>query len=340
MKKILLAALFSFLVSGALVSGERISVDITPEVGFLNGKINEFVYYVPSVQDSGTNSNEVRKLSELNWDVYFVPYAGYRYTINVDTGTYLGFGLKVGVPRASYAMVDRDWVNCINYPDQNWLTNYSIHQNYLTDYYNLDLVFGRKIKTSDELELSPEFFISNDYFSFYAVNGYGYYGDKYPDSTDKKPHRHSAEEKKEQYEKGLSDRESYSGKVISYSQNRVFFGVGLGLKKRFDSNFIMSGFCKMRFAKVEAEDHHWKSYSKYRDFPFGFGGILAGGTAEYQINRRNNVSLKGTCDWLPLILGEDYAAYEKADNWSADPDYLGGASSTLYSVSLNYTFTF
>lgn len=331
MKKLTFVISSFFLVCVSLYADKKISFTVTPDFGVVNGQINEFVYYVPDIEESNTHSNEIRKLSELNWDVYWVPYLGTNFTIDIDTGMYFDFGFKFGMPRASYAMVDRDWVNCEKFPDQNWLTNYSIHQNYLDFYYDLDFAIGQKFNLIPGIEIKTELFGSNNNFAFSAEKGWGLYGENW------RPRQRNNEILVGPAESG--EDITWKSVVISYKQNRVFAGLGLEVEKTFNFGLALCLFGKVRFAYVQAEDYHYNTTTDYLDKPYGFGGILAGGNVSYRFNEKHKISLKGTYDWLPLILGPDYAN-EYGDFWSTDSQYLGGASSTLYSVSLSYTFTF
>lgn len=329
MKKIA-ATLFLLLGGISLFAQSKISISLTPDFGMLLGTINEFVYYVPNPEGVSSKDAEIRKLSELNWDVNCIPYLGARADLEIDTGMFLNCGFQVGLTKRSGVMEDRDWTNCVNYPDKNWLTNYSIHQNYLESYYNMDFVMGQKFSFSYGLEIKPELFLSNNSFSFETEKGWGLYGENW--------RRAKYGEKVGPAESG--EKITWKSKVITYKQNRVFCGIGLGIEKSFDFGLSLSVFGKTRFAYVVADDFHVNTSTKYRDKPYGFGGILAGGSIDYSFNRKHQISLKGSYDWLPLILGIDSFADKNSDEWTTSSDCLGGASSTLYSASLSYTFTF
>lgn len=329
MKKILTVFLSAFLIWGSLFAEKKVSLTVTPDFGVVQGKINEFVYYVPNPEGSGVQNSEIRKMSELNWDAFWIPYLGSSFSVELDTGSYVNFGFDAGIPKSSGVMVDRDWINCVYFPDKNWLTNYSKHENNLLSYYNIDFSMGQKFSFSRGFAVKPELFVTNNVFSFYGEKGTGKYGKNWQFADDG--------ELVEPAESG--EDMTWKSVVISYKQNRVFAGLGLEAEKAFNFGLALCLFGKVRFAYVQAEDYHYNTTTDYLDKPYGFGGILAGGSVSYSFNEKHKISLKGTYDWLPLILGPDYIN-EYEDFWSTDSHYIGGASSSLMTLSLSYTYSF
>lgn len=330
MKKVFLLSLFVLFFTEFTFSFDKISISLTPEFGIINGSVNEYVFFIPSGEDGTKQLSDVRKLSELDWDVYCIPYLGAQMTLNVDMGMYCNFNFQVGVPKSSKSMVDRDWVNCQKFPEMNWLTNYSRHDNFLDSYYKMDFTVGQRFDFPYGFLLIPEVFVSNDFYSFHGENGWGKYGSNWRGHHPDEPVGHS------------EDGESlfFSSKVIFYQQNRVFFGLGFEAEKKFDFGLSINLFGKFRFAYVRAEDHHINTYTKYLDLPYGFGGVYAGSKIIYKFNKQHSISLGGFYDWLPVIKGEDYSTIENSEIWNIDSSFLGGASSDLFSASINYTFTF
>ena len=328
MKKLFLLGLFLCSFSGIIFAENKGSFDVTPVMGILSGNVNEFVFYIPNTGKKGFPIPK-RKLSELNWDVFNIPFVGAQISyFDLEKKTCLNLDFQVGVPKSSNNMVDRDWTNCVNFNQYNWLTNYSKHQNYLLAYYKWDISMGRKFYLPYGFRINTLLSVSNEYFSFYAENGYGKYGEGWRNGTWNKV--------------GPSENGedvSWNSKVISYEQNRIFIGLGFDVEKLFDYGLSMALSVKPRFAYVRAEDHHLMTRAKYLDLPYGFGGLCSGVNFQYRINEHHKISLKSSYDWLPVIIGCDYSSVMSSDSWDLEKGFAGGASSNLYSVSLNYTLS-
>jgi len=330
MKK-LLCVLFSIGFLAGLSAGEKINVSFNYEAGILDGVIQEFVYYIAAEDD-------LRELSQLDWDLYRIPFGGFNLELETKHGFSASGAIRIGIPRQSLYMQDYDWQNCIAHMEDNWLTNYSIHYNYLDSYYKLSAQAGWKISLPFGLYIKPDVFASNEMFSFYAEKGYGYYGDEYPDSTLDEPHCESAESKKEKCLKGLSKRKQFKGKVISYYQNKNYAGGGLTLGWIF-RDFDMSVRGGIRYADILAEDHHLARTEpvKFTDLPSGFGGYEADGNIKWNINDRNALGFSVSWDYQPMILGPDYWADEDKEEWNLSNDVLGGSAGQYLTFRLSYS---
>lgn len=325
MKKIFFA-FFTLFFSFGLFAEESIKGSFTCETGLMNGQIQEYVYYIAGKDD-------LRKLSELDWDVYRIPYTGLKMGLETNSGISVNFGFRVGIPKASGVMQDFDWMNVYAHMEDNWITNYSIHYNILDSFSNVYASADWKFNVIAGFYVRPDLFADIENISFYSKDGYGFYGDELSDSTDEKLHYkpYSSETKEE--------RRLFKGKVISYTQKRIQSGAGLTLGYAF-SNYELNVRGALRYANILAEDHHLLRNLKFADLPVGFGGYKIEGNFLWNINKLCGIGVSANCDIQPLLIGNDYWAPEKSETWFLDSEDYGGTSWSVFSLGVNYTVKF
>ena len=309
------------ILSGMLSANEKIKISVKPETGMIYGTVGEYVYFVPE-------DDEIRKLSQLDWDVRNLWYAGFNLEMTgKDCG--VSFYSKFGFSKYSGCMQDYDWMNAILFPEDNWLTHYSKHENKITSYYKFGISAGRSFSIVKNFWVKPSIYLEKDKISFSAYNGY---------------YTYAVEDKNNKYGKIPEEKTAMKGELISYSQDKNFIGMGLETGICFAEKFEFTADGKIRIANVEAIDCHYLKFIKYKDIPFGYGGFSCGASCHWMINKNQKISLNANYDSVPLMIGENFYTDLHSKNWLSSKDkygeYLGGVSSTFFEASLSYTYTF
>ena len=286
------------------------------QFGFIFGQSLELVYPV----SGGTKGNY---LSELKWDLKPVFYSGFwvdfaKVDLMSSPGFFASFSFKAGIPSASGIMEDRDWLSVEN----DALTNYSRHDNKTQGFFAADLSLGASIPVKPHFYIKPFLCGSWMHFSFSATNGYAIYArEKTPGSEtfyriDDNP-----------------DTETFSGEIMTYRQDWLFFAAGLQAGTKilspfsFDISFKISPliFC---FA-TDQHKHESKKFT-YKDFTY-FGLYLEPSAGVSFIYKRTEISLNFTYRYAGKSKGKGYYKESGDSDYSLSPN-AAGAGLSIFDV--------
>ncbi|MDR0689526.1 MAG: omptin family outer membrane protease [Spirochaetaceae bacterium] len=149
---------------GAVSRNNGHTLSLGASAGVLYGQSEEIVYLY---QNTGT------KLSQLLWDLKPLVYAGadvnYRSHKPANRwGVFSDVSFKIGLPMKSGVMEDRDWI-ALDYPQ--WLTHYSVHDNYTETGILVDADMGLSVAIMRPFLLKAYLSYSLMYFSWRAKGG-------------------------------------------------------------------------------------------------------------------------------------------------------------------------
>jgi outer membrane protease len=228
------------------------SFSLCPQFGFAYGHAEEIVYPADTKADL---------FSQLLWDMKPVFYYGFLMGFSPVKpmerwGFFSGLSIKIGIPGPSGIMEDRDWMSVENAE----LTHYSTHDNIIKESFLLDFSAGLSFPVRNILFIKTFVNISYMNFRFYGENGYATYArslgyGKYAPIND---------EPKEY---------SFSGKVISYSQEWFYAAPGVSLGYDYKGYFLTELFFMMTpFIMCTGLDEHIINNTRYKDSMAG--GIM------------------------------------------------------------------
>jgi outer membrane protease len=201
------------------------SFSLCPQFGLFYGHAEEIVYPYDTKADL---------LSQLLWNMKPVYYYGFMMEFSPVKpmerwGLFSGLSMKVGIPAPSGVMEDRDWMSKENAE----LTHFSSHDNITKEIFLLDFSAGVSFPFFNALLVKTFTNISYMNFRFYGENGYGTYARRLGDGIYASINDNPIERQ-------------FSGKVINYRQEWLFFApgvsVGYGYKDFFlaEISFIIS----------------------------------------------------------------------------------------------------
>lgn len=320
MKKKLSVLFFIIIFPFFAFSFSKNLFDFSIATGVLNGEINEYVFYSSDPQCDD-------KESQLDWDIKNIPFAEADLKLTLDN-VFFDISGRIGLPKNTGVMQDYDWLNGL---DLTELTNYSIHTNYLNNYYSFTASLGLNFYPLKELKLSPFCNIKYENIFFEGLNGYRTYK-----SEDWVP-------------------VEFTGKVISYQQvmKAISFGITFySALSNFDINLSASVSPKLCY--INACDFHWRNRSSKGVIIGGtlfndrlFSAIKYNGLLEvfYKINPTNHLGIKTSIEYINTTKGNTFS--KKLDlngeiisiNWSSMGG-LGGSSRLLYDLSFIYKILF
>lgn len=332
MKRCLLFFLMFFILINTVFSEKSetkkkkdyLTMKITPDISLLNGTINEYVF-----SKSCMNANN--KLSELVWDIKNVQV--FNLTADFDILNYLYTGLKGSfvIPCKSGYMQDFDWLNSTTSKwksdDPCAITNYSKHDNKITKYLLLSIRLGGNIFLPAEIKLTPFIEYQYEYIGFEGSNGFYIY-------------------KSDNYNPG-----TFSGKVISYSQEMNSFLAGLKFsidcvpRTSFYGDFGFSP----ALSFINAMDYHYKNTSGYGTAYWDNLSLIwlikANLGVQYKFNKKHSSGISGSLQIIPEGKGKTSNVALGANGlpsyarWSTSASDSGGTKRLLWSISLNYSFS-
>ena len=315
MKKISFT-IFSFVFSFGLFAGEKFQISISPEMGMYFGQIREHVF--------DFDGTERYLMSRLDWDIDPMPFCGIKVGLDVFKHLELKADGRIGYTGRCGQMQDYDWMGS----DKTKNTHYSWHENYLENYVAFSAQIGWKINLKEGALLTPSLMIRGENFYFSGWNGYSQY---------------AWDNKVEYWHEDLLKKDM-TGNVISYRQNRFFGDVGWNLSVPVTSHFMFSySFFLGIYHYITGHDFHNLREDEFLDVIYGYGlsEVIFHMNLTYKINKNNIFDFKIAMQEVPLLIGDTYQ--KKFDrNWS-DGDIFkngGGASSTIYSLGVNYTLKF
>lgn len=319
MKKIVFLCFLLFTNSLYALAKDKLNFEIQPEFGIYHGSISETVF-----DDVIKNTNHLE--SQLDWDIPAIPYFGGTVGITALKYIYAEAGFSYAIPGDSGFMQDYDWLNTYYYKndDPTEVTNYSIHNNYLDEFYRISFSLGGLLPFGKIIKIIP--LISYDYelISFTGSNGYGTYKTK------------------------NWKKEVFTGRVISYKQetNALSFGLRASL---FPVKYItINGLFTYSPAltNLVAIDYHYIRSQAFMDKISDASSIHAKLSVFYNLNKMNSLGLICNFQYIPSATGTDFSNALDANGnliknkqWSKT-SALGGTYRTLWSWSIVYSLNF
>lgn len=298
-----------------------ISINVSADVGIMNGKIQEFVFY----------SNIDKVLSRLDWDIKNIPVCNIQGKVDIFKYSFVKTTGFFGIPKSSGVIQDYDW---LFYSPE--LTNYSYHNNYLSSYYGITIAAGVNFFIPIiNLRLSPFVAYQYEYLGMNGSDGYRQY-------------------KNENWEK-----KEFSGKIISYFHEINSFLLGLDFEVPVFSLFGFSGSFSISpnatfiqaldFHYINQKDNYGHSYGTvYLDTLNNAFQLQADATIYANINRHNKLSVSCFVQYIPTAKGNDYYKFittdgiyiNPGDKWIQTGTNNAGTSRFLYKINLGYTYSF
>jgi len=250
MRRVTFFAVFVIIFCCAPVARARENKDyafsLSPQFGFLYGHIEEIVYPPPDTK--------AELLSLLLWDMKPVFYYGFLMDLSPARpmerwGFHSGLSMKFGIPGSSGIMEDRDWMSKENVE----LTHFSSHDNITKEIFLLDFSAGFSFPLRDILFVKTFVNISYMNFRFSGENGHAKYARELGNG---------------QYAPIDDDPREYtfSGKVISYSQEWFFAAPGVSLGIGCE-NFLFAeiSFMITPLVLCAGFDEHKMTQTQFRD---------------------------------------------------------------------------
>lgn len=328
-KSCFVGLLFSTIFSMSVFCNDNFNIHFETETGFLYGNISEYVF-------ENINKNTNHMDSQLDWDILTVPYIEESVSVTVLNHFFASFNGRFGFPGNSGNMQDYDWLNSFYWPteDPTKLTNYSIHDNYLEQYYLLSGTLGFSL-SFQQFIYSAYASYEYEFVSFTGSNGYSTYKEN------------NWQEKK------------FTGKVIAYKQecNSVFFGLQAKANVTNHLNFDYNIQFSPGLTFINALDYHFINRvlngdiiggTAYLDEMSNCNHIKSDISLVYNFNKHHQVGVNCGVQLILLSKGSDSnrklnlkGEYVEHSKWSPPlPGILGGTSRTLWNFGLTYTLSF
>lgn len=353
MKKFLLSAILLFSLS-ALFAWENFTFSITPKAGVMYGQIDEYVF-------SKISKASQDKMSELNWDIKPAVTIGAEIDATAGKWFYFGGNLRTAFQGKTGSMIDRDWRN-IDYDKNNIallnsgtsqtaLTNYSSHDNYLSDYYAFSGKIGLNIPSVPKTNLRLLLMGKYEHIKFDGKNGGGKDGYTIGPSgissgvvDDYGPYFDIGCGKTRP--KDFSD----VGKVISYEQFKSYFYIGFDADTTAVPHVYLKGaFYWSPSFTVNAYDTHWTNLAagydgRFFDYIKGSGALETDFQAAFSFNKNHSLGLDFSWEYIPVTKGDSYNGFNP-DTMKVNPknkytNSLGGTGSSIFFFNLFYKFTY
>ncbi len=310
------------MTSLIFAQNNNFKVSIEPEFGMLYGKITEFVYNATQkVTKTESIFTPTTKLSQLDWETNHLFYGG--FTLNIETTKHFTIDLefKTGFDQYTGNMEDYDWKNKLN-PKE--LTNYSIHNNLLRNYTNLQTKIGYFFcfDNAFPVKIGAKAGLNTEQFDFSGIGGYRTYKDE-----------------------GWKKIGFPNSPVIDYSQNifcpNLEFYTSAIIHEKYEPSLSLS----INFIDIlDCLDHHRSDtkniyYNDKIEKPLLFTGQL---DFFYHLNKQNKIGLKTKINYIPKTYGLTYQGNSSIENISDTPmsTSLGGTERLIWDFSLSYSFTF
>lgn len=310
-------------------SKNSLSLTISPFFSNANGQINEYVF---NKECTNTDNKE----SQLDWDLKNIPIFGIDCQINLNKTFTAIFQISMGLPKKSGNMQDYDWLNFLggkHYPyPSSWLndksteiTNYSKHNNFLTQYINLFISAGRTFYLPKEIKTTPYLAYQYDFFSFDAKDGYGTYKiDNWAISE-------------------------FSGKVITYQQVITALLIGFNFQcdainhLHFDADFNFSPALTL----LNALDYHYNRYYVFWDNFTNLWQLNSKIAVQFKLNPIHKLGLFGSIHYVPAsygitsqnIINSDGTIANKQWNTYSPKSSYSGTKRFIWSAGFNYSFS-
>jgi len=222
------------------------SFSLCPQFGVFYGGVEELVYPPPDIKAD--------LLSLLLWDVKPVFYYGLLMDFSPvrpmeRRGFFSGLSVKCGIPNSSGVMEDRDWMS----KENTALTNFSSHDNITKEIFFLDFSAGFSFPFFNALLVKTFVNISYMNFRFRGENGSATYA-RYLGSG------------KYALIGDAPNKYSFSGKVISYSQEWFYAAPGISLGFGYKEYFLAElSFMITPLVLCNGLDEHKTTEIQFRD---------------------------------------------------------------------------
>ncbi|MBQ9630266.1 MAG: omptin family outer membrane protease, partial [Treponema sp.] len=295
---------------------KNFELSVSPTISTRVGTINEYVFE--------KNSNgELKKLSELNWDIKPLIFFGLDFSFSWKFLSLDIYG-KIANPMSTGKMEDSDWL------DLNDVKNiYSIHEVNVSSAFDIGANFSYMHKSAENFFVGFSFAADFSHIALHARNGYGWYGDSYYGG------------------KGVNvpweDGKFFSRlQGIDYKRKSIFLWLGGNMKlyphKKFSANL---SFAVSPYTYIFSIDNH------YGRSPGYFADVIHSSFSVCKVQLcsdfavTENFLLALNIDWFVsnIMKGKTYAAYTNAGPWYT-LDASGGASVNYFSASLCGKFRF
>lgn len=316
----------------AALDNDILSFRITPQIGLVNGSINEYVF------DEENSKNTDYKISQLDWDIKNIPVLGVKAEFNILRYIAINLSTSFGIPKISGYMQDYDWLNSyagidIEIPtswigdDPTELTNYSQHTNELKNYIDFYISAGGNIYLPFNLKLTP--FLSYQYESIHLAGKQGFGRYKNKDKT--------------------FDIKDYSNnnQVISYLQetNAMFLGLSVKFDNIPHTSLSADFFVSPKMTFLNAIDYHYTRSIAFWDKMSNIWQLKGNIEAQYNFNKYNKAGLFTSIQYIPVSKGDTSKKSINSDGSLSDGKWVmiskngGGTSRLIWSIGINYSFS-
>jgi len=281
---------------------------LEPLFGIKNGAVGEYVY-----------SNDT-KLSELDWDIKDIWYAGMNSTVTYKRFNFL-FGIQGAFAKASGDISDSDWKNL-----NDTKTNYSISDNSIKNDITVQFEISFDFRPVSFLIIRPAAGFDYEHRKFQADNGTAWYGNKTNgvysayDSTDRTV-------------------KTFTSTVITYEQQYYIYWLGATISCEPFRNLHFSALGAVSpYFSTESVDHHVLTGYYFKDEPEGsFSAFKAAFSVSYDITPKLSFCLTCYTAQSKIIRGSTY--YKTSANGTYIKDSAeAGASFKYYGASLSVKF--
>ncbi len=285
MKKQILALIFITILNCVLFAQKsEVSVSINPNIGVTFANHGEYIY-----------SPSGKKLySYLEYQVEPLFTAG--LLVNSSFGpAQLSFGADMAFPGRCGTMYDSDW-NLLGVK-----TTYTIHENNAQKNYDffMDLGWTFRLGRQNQLGITPKMGILYCYDSFFAQNGYGWYGGM--------DYSKNGEDNPWDSEYARKAKKCYP---VELERKTFYTFIGFDFSATIRSKFtIIAGSFIAPYAEISSTDHHHSKPGSGNDFYINeeqacaflrFKEIL---NISYALTSNLNINLSGTWIFGPISKG-------------------------------------
>ena len=311
----------------------EVQIELTPIYQLKNGCLNEFVFYNPD--------DEWYKLSELNWNIKNISYAG--GNISISTGFFkLETGFFGGFSKESAKMYDSDWQDLPANPDMK--TTFSISENKLDSNYTLNTKASFFYNITDWFKTGFFLKYTFDQIMFSARNGYGWYGsNRYSQNGDNVPYD-------SEYAKFFG---SGSLQGIDYFRRTEMVNLGVIYGFTFFDRLQLNLEASITpFAIVKSLDHHYSPSGRenyYRDeIKLNYSIYELSADLRVHLLRKldfgcafsyNSISLRQGDTWSKTEEhGYTDMIFKNIDEYYEDPTSRSGCSGEWYNLSFYLSY--
>lgn len=335
MKKISLGIFISLLFCSRFFSQEKIfSISIEPFFAVRHGYLSEYVYSNSSVDGSQYY------LSLLDWNIACNPYLGisadakiWKFRVNTDC--------KFLIPGETGTLCDSDWKQDADYKTGNTSlkTNYSEHDNYLSDGMNFSAKLLFDFFPAPRFSISPSLGVGFEYYSMIGKNGIAWYGN--PKDTGK-GYFYSYNDLNFYGYNDLNNRKLvyFNGDVIKLERNDYYAWLGFDIRYATKNQKFKFGLCAeiSPYTYILSVDTHLKRNTIFIDIAKGYFSSYRGNIFA-QYNFSTLLGLKINFDWLYTRELKGYT-YIKEGNSNFVKGGESGASTRYFDFRISVLLNF